>query len=104
MKKIRKIIKIASIFYSVFIYSIVLAKDNYIEEVPLIHVHSSVGEPLLAKVELTSFEKKNKDYIKVKLASKNAFLGAGLEYPPKLKHLYFVLKKYDSGEEYLEVS
>jgi len=68
-----------------------------------INVASALGQPLKAEIELMIVSKTEKDSLVARLASPEAYKGAGLEYPYGNK-LKFEIQSRASGEPYIKVS
>lgn len=69
-----------------------------------INVTSSLGQPLVAEIELVAVEKADKASLNARLASPEAFKGAGIDYPYTLPKLKFQLETRANGEPFLKVS
>lgn len=69
-----------------------------------ISVSTALGEPLKAEIDLVSVGKADKNKITARLASQDAFKGAGLDYPATLPPLKFQVETRASGEPYLKVT
>jgi len=68
-----------------------------------INVVSALGQPLKAEVELVSVKKAEKSSLVARLASPDAYKGAGLEYPYGNK-FKFQIDSRANGEPYVKVS
>jgi len=68
-----------------------------------INVVSALGQPLKADIELVAVNKTEKSSLVVRLASPDAYKGAGLEYPYGNK-FKFQIENRPNGELYLKVS
>ncbi|MBI5437379.1 MAG: FimV family protein [Nitrosomonadales bacterium] len=68
-----------------------------------INVVSALGQPLKAEIELVAVNKIEKTSLVVRLASPDAYKGAGLEYPYGNK-FKFQIENRPNGELYLKVS
>lgn len=68
-----------------------------------INVASALGQPLKAEIELVAVNKTEKTSLVVRLASPDAYKGAGLEYPQGNK-FKFQVESRANGELYLKVS
>ncbi|MBI5660383.1 MAG: hypothetical protein HZC43_12765 [Nitrosomonadales bacterium] len=69
-----------------------------------ITVVSALGEPLKAEIELVAVGKAEKGNLAARLASPDAFKGAGMDYPAGLPKLKFQIETRASGEPYLSVT
>lgn len=68
-----------------------------------INVVSALGQPLKAEIELIEVSKSDKPSLIARLASPDAYKGAGLEYPFGVKYSFDVVSRA-SGEPYLVLS
>jgi pilus assembly protein FimV len=68
-----------------------------------INVASSLGQPLKAEIELVAVGKADKPSLVARLASPDAYKGAGLDYPYGAKYT-FQIESRDNGEPYLKLS
>lgn len=69
-----------------------------------INVASSLGEPLKAEIELVAAGKAEKGRLVARLASPEAFKGAGIDYPSGLPKLKFQIETRANGESYLSLT
>lgn len=69
-----------------------------------INVASSLGQPLAAEIELVAVEKKDKTGLTAKLASPEAFKGAGIDYPYALPKMKFKIETRPDGSFYVKAS
>lgn len=69
-----------------------------------INVTTALGEPLKAEIELAEVGKADKNKLSARLASPEAFKGAGLDYPGALPKLKFQIETRANGEPYLKVT
>jgi pilus assembly protein FimV len=69
-----------------------------------INVASSLGQPLAAEIELVAVEKKDKTGLAAKLASPEAFKGAGIDYPYSLPKMKFKIETRPDGSFYVKAS
>lgn len=69
-----------------------------------INVTSSLGQPLVAEIELVAVEKTDKSSLTARLASPDAFKGAGIDYPYALPKLKFHVETRASGETYIKAT
>jgi pilus assembly protein FimV len=68
-----------------------------------INVASSLGQPLKAEIELVAVSKADKPSLVARLASPDAYKGAGLDYPYGVKYI-FQIESRDNGEPYLKLT
>ena len=68
-----------------------------------INVVSALGQPLKAEIELVAVSKADKPSLVARLASPDAYKGAGLDYPYGAKYT-FQIESRDNGEPYLKLS
>lgn len=68
-----------------------------------INVTSSLGRPLSAEIELVSVSQADKASLAAKLASPDAFKGAGIDYPATLPKLKFSIETRSNGEPYIKL-
>ncbi len=68
-----------------------------------INVASALGQPLKAEIELVAVSKADKPSLVARLASPDAYKGAGLDYPYGAKYT-FQIESRDNGEPYLKLS
>jgi pilus assembly protein FimV len=69
-----------------------------------INVTSSLGQPLLAEIELVAVERADKSSLNAHLASPDAFKGAGIDYPYSLPKLKFQVETRANGTPYIKLS
>ncbi|TAJ77381.1 MAG: hypothetical protein EPO42_10145 [Gallionellaceae bacterium] len=69
-----------------------------------INVTSSLGQPLVAEIELVAVEKADKSSLNAKLASPDAFKGAGIDYPYALPKLKFHVETRTNGDSYIRAT
>jgi pilus assembly protein FimV len=69
-----------------------------------INVTSSLGQPLVAEIELVSVEKADKSSLNAHLASPDAFKGAGIDYPYSLPKIKFQVATRANGELYIKAT
>ena len=69
-----------------------------------INVTTALGEPLKAEIELVAVGKAEKGSLSARLASTDAFKGAGMDYPVNLPTLKFQAETRANGEPYLKVT
>jgi pilus assembly protein FimV len=69
-----------------------------------ITVTSSLGQPLVAEIELVAVDRADKSSLVAQLASIEAFKGAGIEYPRTLPKLKFQLLTRANGDAYIKAS
>lgn len=69
-----------------------------------INVTSSLGQPLVAEIELVAVDKSDKSSLNAHLASPEAFKGAGIDYPYTLPKLKFQLETRANGESYIKAT
>ena len=62
-----------------------------------INVTSSLGQPLVAEIELVAVDKADKSSLNAHLASADAFKGAGIAYPYSLPKLKFEVETHANG-------
>ncbi|MFA5824482.1 MAG: FimV/HubP family polar landmark protein [Gallionellaceae bacterium] len=65
---------------------------------------SSLGQPLVAEIELVAVEKTDKSSLTARLASPEAFKGAGIDYPYALPKLKFHVETRANGEAYIKAT
>lgn len=82
-----------------------LALSTYVSAIGMggINVFSALGQPLKADIELVAVNKVEKSSMVVRLASPDAYKGAGLEYPYGNK-FKFQIENRPNGDLYLKVS
>lgn len=68
-----------------------------------INVVSALGQPLKAEIELVAVSKADKSSLVARLASPDAYKGAGLEYPQGIKYS-FLVENRANGDAYLKLS
>lgn len=83
-----------------------LALSNAVYAVGMggINVTTALGEPLNADVELVAVGKAESSKLSARLASPEAFKGAGLDYPDALPKLKFQIEARANGEPYLKIT
>lgn len=69
-----------------------------------IRIKSALNEPLDAEIELLSATAADLKGLKIKLASHEAFLRAGIERPGHLSQLKFAIKRRSNGRAYLQLT
>jgi pilus assembly protein FimV len=69
-----------------------------------INVTTALGEPLKAEIDLVAVGKADKNKMSARLASPDAFKGAGLDYPGTLPKLKFEIEERANGEPYLKLT
>lgn len=69
-----------------------------------INVTSSLGRPLSAEIELVSVDQAEKASLSARLASPDAFKGAGIDYPYALPKLKFAVQTRANGEPYIKAT
>jgi pilus assembly protein FimV len=69
-----------------------------------ISVTTALGEPLKAEIGLVAVGKADKNKISARLASPDAFKGAGMDYPSALLKLNFQIEARANGEPYIKVT
>lgn len=69
-----------------------------------INVTSSLGQPLVAEIELVAVEKTDKSSLTARLASPEAFKGAGIDYSYALPKLKFHVETRANGEAYIKAT
>lgn len=69
-----------------------------------INVTSSLGQPLVAEIELVAVEKADKASLTAHLASPDAFKGAGIDYPYALPKLKFSVETRANGDAYIKAT
>jgi pilus assembly protein FimV len=67
-------------------------------------VLSSLGQPLIAEIELASVEKEELATLSARLASPDAYKQANLQYGPALAGLRLSIQKRPDGEAYIKVT
>lgn len=68
-----------------------------------INVVSALGQPLKAEIDLVAVSKADKPGLVARLASPDAYKGAGLDYPFGVKYSFEVVSRAN-GEPYLKIS
>ncbi len=68
-----------------------------------IRIKSALNEPLDAEIELLSATESDLKGLKIKLASREAFLRSGIERPDHLSQLQFSIKRHSNGRAYLQI-
>lgn len=69
-----------------------------------INITSSLGQPLAAEIELVAVEQADKASLSARLASADAFKGAGIDYPYALPKLKFAIETRSNGEFYIKAT
>ena len=69
-----------------------------------INVTSSLGRPLTAEIELVAVEPADKASLNARLASPEAFKGAGIDYPSMLPKLKFSVETRANGDAYIKAT
>jgi pilus assembly protein FimV len=69
-----------------------------------INVTSSLGQPLVAEIELVAVDKADKSSLNAHLASPEAFKGAGIDYPYSLPKLKFEVATHPNGVQYIKAT
>ncbi len=69
-----------------------------------INVTSSLGQPLVAEIELVAVDRADKSSLNAHLASPDAFKGAGIDYPYSLPKLKFQVETRANGTPYVKLS
>lgn len=69
-----------------------------------INVTTALGEPLKAEIELVAVGKIEKGSLSARLASPDAFKGAGMDYPAGLPQLKFLIETRTDGGQYLKLT
>ncbi len=69
-----------------------------------INVTSSLGQPLVAEIELVAVDKADKSSLNAHLASPEAFKGAGIDYPYALPKLKFEVATHPNGVPYVKAT
>ncbi len=69
-----------------------------------INVTSALGQPLAAEIELVAVEQADKASLSARLASADAFKGAGIDYPYALPKLKFSVETRTNGEFYIKAT
>jgi pilus assembly protein FimV len=69
-----------------------------------INVTSSLGQPLVAEIELVAVDKADKSSLNAHLASPEAFKGAGIDYPYTLPKLKFEVSAHPNGSAYIKAT
>ena len=69
-----------------------------------INVTSSLGQPLVAEIELVAVDKADKPSLNAHLASPDAFKGAGIDYPYSLPKLKFSVETRANGDAYIKAT
>jgi len=67
-------------------------------------VHSALGQPLNAEIDLVSVQPGEIDSIAARVATPESFRDASIEYSPSLRLLRFTVDKRQNGQPYLKVS
>ena len=67
-------------------------------------VHSALGEPLRAEVDVPDINAEEAASLKASVASPEAFKAAGLEYDPAMSNLQVTLQKRPDGRTYIRLS
>jgi pilus assembly protein FimV len=69
-----------------------------------INVTSSLGQPLKAEIEVVSVDKADKQTLRAKLASADAYKSAGVDYPYSIPKIKFQIEERADGESYIRVT
>ena len=69
-----------------------------------INVKSALGQPLNAQIDLLSVNKSDMSGLSARLASPDAFKGAGIDYPYSLPKIKFKVKTHSDGSAYLSMT
>ncbi|MEI7843405.1 MAG: FimV/HubP family polar landmark protein [Gallionellaceae bacterium] len=69
-----------------------------------INVTSALGQPLVAEIELVAVEATDKSTLNARLASPEAFKGAGIDFPYGLPKLKFSVESRANGDAYIKAS
>ncbi len=69
-----------------------------------INVTSALGQPLVAEIELVAVEKADKSSLNARLASPDAFKGAGIDFPYALPKLKFHVETRANGDSYIKAT
>lgn len=69
-----------------------------------INVTSSLGQPLVAEIELVAVEPADKASLTARLATPDAFKGAGIDYPYALPKMKFSVETRANGEFYIKAT
>jgi pilus assembly protein FimV len=69
-----------------------------------INVTSALGQPLVAEIELVAVEAADKSTLNARLASPEAFKGAGIDYPYGLPKLKFSVETRANGDAYIKAT
>ncbi|MDP2804324.1 MAG: FimV/HubP family polar landmark protein [Gallionellaceae bacterium] len=69
-----------------------------------INVTSALGQPLVAEIELVAVEAADKSTLNARLASPEAFKGAGIDFPYGLPKLKFSLETRANGDAYIKAT
>ena len=69
-----------------------------------INVTSSLGQPLVAEIELVAVDKADKSSLNAHLASPDAFKGAGIDYPYNLPKIKFQVESHANGVPYIKAT
>jgi pilus assembly protein FimV len=67
-------------------------------------VNSALGEILDADIELVAVQPAEADTLSARVASRDAFRDARLDYSPALRLLRFSVEKRESGQAFLKVT
>ena len=67
-------------------------------------VHSALGQPLNAEIDLVSVQPGEVDSIQARVATPESFRDASIEYSPSLRLLRFAVDKRQNGQPYLKVT
>ena len=67
-------------------------------------VQSALGQPLRAEVEVTSLSRDELGSLSAKLAPRDAFRQAGMEFNPALTALRFAIERRDDGRTFVRIS
>src|SRR5947207_15363626 len=67
-------------------------------------VHSALGQPLNAEIDLVSVQPGEMDSIQARVAGPEAFRDASIEYTSSLRQLRFAVDKRQNGQAYLKVT
>ncbi len=69
-----------------------------------INVTSSLGQPLVAEIELVAVDKADRASLSARLASPDAFKGAGIDFPYALPKIKFRVETRANGEPYIKAT
>jgi len=69
-----------------------------------INVTSALGQPLVAEIELVAVEPADKATLNARLASPEAFKGAGIDFPYGLPKLKFSVETRANGDAYIKAT